>query len=100
MKNDPRFESDDKREEALKTVISDMGSCPLRIRHPPNGIEFGMGCGLCRGVETVAAKKSTPPPVPVDGQPVDPEAEAAAKAEQEVLDCFLNDDKKRISCVI
>jgi E3 ubiquitin-protein ligase MYCBP2 len=23
--------------------------CPLRIEHPPNGIEFSLGCGLCRG---------------------------------------------------
>lgn len=21
--------------------------CPLRLDHPPNGIEFGLGCGLC-----------------------------------------------------
>ena len=23
--------------------------CPLRIQHPPNGEEFALGCGLCRG---------------------------------------------------
>lgn len=24
-------------------------SCPLRIEHPPNGVEFSLGCGLCKG---------------------------------------------------
>jgi E3 ubiquitin-protein ligase MYCBP2 len=23
--------------------------CPLKIRHPPNGQEFSLGCGLCVG---------------------------------------------------
>ena len=25
--------------------------CPLKVQHPPNGEEFGMGCGMCRDLK-------------------------------------------------
>ena len=24
------------------------GKCPLGVKHPPNGTEFALGCGICR----------------------------------------------------
>lgn len=33
----------DRQEEEIKKLTADTDSCPLGIRHPPNGIEFGIG---------------------------------------------------------
>jgi len=33
--------------EAFGKLRSDAKTCPLGIRHPPNGLEFGMGCSMC-----------------------------------------------------
>jgi len=27
--------------------------CPLRVKHPPNGKEFSLGCSLCKGMTYV-----------------------------------------------
>jgi hypothetical protein len=34
--------------ERMAQMLSDPTDCPLGVRHPPHGIEFGMGCGVCR----------------------------------------------------
>ena len=40
--------NDEKKERVIQAhLLSDPVRCPLRLRHPPNGIEFGIGCGLC-----------------------------------------------------
>jgi hypothetical protein len=39
------------KDRAMSKCLSDPSSCPLGTRHPPHGIEFGMGCGLCRDAE-------------------------------------------------
>ena len=28
-------------------ITGNIEDCPLKMRHPPNGVEFGMGCTLC-----------------------------------------------------
>lgn len=47
--------SEIEREERMKKLVSDEKKCPLGVRHPPNGVEFGMGCILC--VEKEGKKK-------------------------------------------
>jgi len=27
------------------------GGCPLKVKHPPNGDEYAVGCGLCTGMQ-------------------------------------------------
>jgi len=44
MKGQPR----EKIDEKLKELRADPRRCPLKTRHPPNGIEFGMGCSMCK----------------------------------------------------
>ena len=41
----------------MAKCLSDPASCPLGTRHPPHGIEFGMGCGLCRDDDSKAANE-------------------------------------------
>ncbi len=36
-----------KNEKELKQC-EDEKKCPLGIKHPPNGHEYALGCGLCR----------------------------------------------------
>jgi E3 ubiquitin-protein ligase MYCBP2 len=36
------------QDEHMAKLTSDPTDCPLGVRHPPHGIEFGMGCGVCR----------------------------------------------------
>ena len=36
------------RDAAIRTLYSDPSTCPLGLCHPPNGIEFGIGCAMCR----------------------------------------------------
>jgi len=38
---------DEKMMVQFEKLLSDPKKCPLGIRHPPNGIEFGMGCTMC-----------------------------------------------------
>ena len=28
------------------------GECPLKVKHPPTGEEFSLGCGLCANTDT------------------------------------------------
>ncbi len=28
------------------------GECPLRVKHPPTGEEYALGCGVCRNTQT------------------------------------------------
>lgn len=32
-----------------ENLLCDPTSCPLGTRHAPNGLEWGIGCGLCKG---------------------------------------------------
>jgi len=48
---------------AMNKVMSDPSQCPLRTAHPPNGIEWGLGCSMCEDKRTesdnaVAAAKA------------------------------------------
>lgn len=36
-------------------------TCPLGIKHPPNGEEYSLGCALCRGSETIVMMQDAPP---------------------------------------
>lgn len=38
----------EKQERIYFTLVSDPKTCPLGIRHPPNGISFATGCILCQ----------------------------------------------------
>ncbi|VIO97478.1 B-box zinc finger family protein [Brugia malayi] len=35
-----------------KCVQLDGSECPLRVKHPPTGEEFPLGCGICRNINT------------------------------------------------
>jgi hypothetical protein len=37
----------DMSDAQLSAILSDPRSCPLKAAHPPNGVEFFLGCGLC-----------------------------------------------------
>lgn len=65
----------------LNSVVQ--GSCPLKVKHPPNGFEFGIGCGLCRGVETKVST-SSPAPAAEDGKEPNEDDEKAAAERAEV----------------
>jgi hypothetical protein len=39
--------SDDAKMKKLEVLFSDPKQCPLGTRHPPNGMEHGMGCSMC-----------------------------------------------------
>ena len=52
------FATDADREKACARLVSDPSNCPLKVRHPPSGVEFGIGCGLCRGAESTAPAAS------------------------------------------
>ncbi|VDK87337.1 unnamed protein product, partial [Litomosoides sigmodontis] len=32
------------------------GECPLKVKHPPTGEEFALGCGICRNIRTDGLK--------------------------------------------
>jgi hypothetical protein len=59
----PAYDTTEKKEEAIKKLVSDPTSCPLKLRHPPNGVEFGLGCGLCWDEQ--AKRNGAPRPLPV-----------------------------------
>ena len=44
----PDYTDDDLRESAFSLLQSDPLTCPLLAKHPPHGIEFGIGCTMCR----------------------------------------------------
>lgn len=47
---DPKWKDPDNREELdeiFKDFHSNPETCPLNIRHRPNGYEFGLGCTMC-----------------------------------------------------
>ena len=46
IKNDRKM-SDQEKERKMMTLKADPKRCPLGFAHPPNGIEFGLGCGMC-----------------------------------------------------
>ena len=46
--------TDAEKMRLLEKLQSDPRTCPMRIRHPPNGIEHGMGCSMCSDVEAKA----------------------------------------------
>ncbi len=57
--SDPKLVTDDARENAMARIVSDVDTCPLLARHPPHGIEFGLGCTMCkneRGVQEAAER--------------------------------------------
>lgn len=62
--------SNAEKEKIVKSMSSDPETCPLRMRHPPNGTEYSSGCGMC--VEEKQKKES--------------EAEEKAKAEKKNKD--------------
>ncbi|VDM94028.1 unnamed protein product [Onchocerca ochengi] len=35
-----------------KAIQLDGNECPLKIKHPPTGEEFPLGCGICRNINT------------------------------------------------
>uniref|UniRef100_A0A1I7W188 RCR-type E3 ubiquitin transferase n=1 Tax=Loa loa TaxID=7209 RepID=A0A1I7W188_LOALO len=35
-----------------KGIQLDGNECPLRVKHPPTGEEFPLGCGICRNIST------------------------------------------------
>lgn len=39
--------TDDQKTEKFQGLLSDHETCPLGVRHPPSGFEFGMGCTMC-----------------------------------------------------
>ena len=44
---DHPYASRQEKDEAFKTFVSDPETCPLKMRHPINGLEFGIGCTMC-----------------------------------------------------
>ncbi|CAD5232657.1 unnamed protein product [Bursaphelenchus xylophilus] len=34
------------------TQLENQDGCPLRVKHPPTGEEFSLGCGICRNLTT------------------------------------------------
>lgn len=36
------------RLELYRKLVSNPADCPMGIRHPPSGFEFGVGCGQCK----------------------------------------------------
>jgi hypothetical protein len=50
-----KFMKDEERLKKCEAMLSTVDSCPLKVRHPPSGIEFGMGCIMCRDGDTKEA---------------------------------------------
>eukprot|EP00455_Lapot_gusevi_P048814 TRINITY_DN6810_c0_g1_i4.p1 TRINITY_DN6810_c0_g1~~TRINITY_DN6810_c0_g1_i4.p1 ORF type:complete len:216 (+),score=47.06 TRINITY_DN6810_c0_g1_i4:33-650(+) len=44
--NDPNL-SEEEKERRAKKCTSSSADCPLGCVHPPNGIEYGLGCTMC-----------------------------------------------------
>ena len=39
--------TDDQKTEKMSKLLSVSSQCVLGVRHPPNGMEFGLGCSMC-----------------------------------------------------
>ena len=48
--------TDDQKTEKLAKLMSAPNSCSLGYRHPPNGIEFGVGCSMCEESKMLESK--------------------------------------------
>lgn len=53
----------DQKEEKCRKLLAVKSLCPLGAAHPPNGLEFGLGCSMCEDKKTEtrnqdAAKKA------------------------------------------
>lgn len=44
--------SDTEKETKMEAIVCDPVSCPLHLPHPPNGIEYGLGCSMCEDKKT------------------------------------------------
>lgn len=79
---------DEKKDRVVQAhLLSDPARCPLRLRHPPNGIEFGIGCGLC-----INKDKSALTHVNAEGKTWSGNASASDRLPANAVD---EDDKKQ-----
>jgi hypothetical protein len=39
--------NEEEKNAKLAKLLCAPRSCPLGVRHPPNGMEFGLGCSMC-----------------------------------------------------
>jgi len=46
--------NDDQKERKLEALVCDPFVCPLKLPHPPNGFEYGLGCSMCEDKKTEA----------------------------------------------
>lgn len=53
--------TEDQKEEACAQLLSIKSLCPLKVAHPPNGLEFGLGCSMCdnKAQNTPSSSSST-----------------------------------------
>jgi len=77
----------EEREKLASNMVSDPKTCPLGVRHKPNGIEYGIGCGLCMqekdaGKSTVSTEAADAPRFVA---PAEPELALAIDAQSVVL---------------
>ena len=54
---DKTLRSPEDKEAACAALFSDPASCPLRVRHKPNGVEFGLGCAMCKDAKAESANR-------------------------------------------
>ncbi len=54
VEKDSSYKTEEERLKAYSKLSCDPSGCPLNIRHPPNGFEFGIGCGMCKPKEPEA----------------------------------------------
>jgi hypothetical protein len=60
VRENPAYDSLEKQEEAMKLLVCDPALCPMRIVHPPNGLEYGLGCVMCRDHEAQQRAEADP----------------------------------------
>jgi len=48
--------SEEQKNNALAKVLSAPKACVLGVRHPPTGIEFGLGCSMCEDSQSSSEK--------------------------------------------
>jgi len=46
--------NDDQKEKEIEKLLADPKMCPLNVKHPPSGFEFGLGCSMCEDKKEVA----------------------------------------------
>jgi hypothetical protein len=44
--------------DAMAKLMCHPEKCPLKCRHPPNGLEFGLGCGMCKDEKKSSSSSS------------------------------------------